>query len=125
MRARCFEAMVEDLRLLWRVFSGRKAQPTAMILYSCTIQSTPESGARAGCDGAKRRNGSKVHTAFDTLGHPLAVHVTPANAQDRAQVGKLAETVQQIAGDNVEPAYVDQGYTGENAAQAAARHGIQ
>ena len=31
MRARCFETMVEDLRLLLREFSGRKAQPPAMI----------------------------------------------------------------------------------------------
>jgi hypothetical protein len=43
--SRCFETMVEDLRLLLREFSGRKAQPTAMILDSRTIQSTPESGA--------------------------------------------------------------------------------
>jgi hypothetical protein len=38
---------------------------------------------------------------------------------------KLAEAVQQITGNNVELAYVDQGYAGENAVQAAARHGIQ
>ena len=40
-------------------------------------------------------------------------------------MGKLAEAVQQITGENVELAYVDQGYTGEHAAQAAAQHGIQ
>ena len=48
IRARCFETMVEDLRMLLREFAGRKAQPTAMILDSRTLQSTPESGARAG-----------------------------------------------------------------------------
>jgi hypothetical protein len=63
---------------------GRKAQPTAMILDSRMLQSTPESGARAGYNGAKRRKGSKVHAAVDTLGHLLALHVTPANEQDRA-----------------------------------------
>ena len=55
-RARCFETMVEDLRMLLREFAGRKAQPTAMILDSRTLQSTPESGARAGMtepNGAK------------------------------------------------------------------------
>jgi hypothetical protein len=76
--------------MLLREFSGRKAQPTAMILDSRTLQSTPESGARAGNDGAKRRKGSKVHAAVDTLGHLLALHVTPADEQDRAQVGELA-----------------------------------
>jgi hypothetical protein len=103
--------MIEDLRMLLREFSGRKQQPTAMVLHSRTLQSTPESGARAGYDGAKRRKGSKVHAAVDTLGHLLALHVTPANEQDREQVERLAEAVQQITGEHVELAYVDQGYT--------------
>src|SRR5258705_5261279 len=125
IESHCFETMVEDLRLLLREFTGRKAQPTAMLLDSRTLQSTPESGARAGYDGAKRRKGSKVHAAVDTLGHLLALHVTAADEQDRAQVEKVAEAVQQITGDHVELAYVDQGYTGEAAQDAAAVHGIQ
>jgi transposase len=123
--ARCFEIMVEDLRILLREFAGRKGQPTAMVLDSRTLQSTPESGARSGYDGAKRRKGSKVHAAVDTLGHLLALHVTAADEQDRAQVEKLAEAVQQITGDTIELAYVDQGYTGDNAAQAAEKHGVR
>lgn len=123
--ARCFEIMVEDLRVLLREFAGRKGQPTAMILDSRTLQSTPESGARGGYDGAKRRKGSKVHTAVDTLEHLLALHVTAADEQDRAQVEKLAEAVQEITGDTIELAYVDQGYTGDNAAQAAEKHGVR
>jgi transposase len=123
--ARCFEIMVEDLRILLRELAGRKGQPTAMILDSRTLQSTPESGARGGYDGAKRRKGSKVHAAVDTLGHLLALHVTAADEQDRAQVEKLAEAVQEITGENIELAYVDQGYTGENAAQAADKHGVR
>ena len=109
IRARCFETMVEDLRMLLREFAGHKAQPTAMILDSRTLQSTPESGARAGYDGAKRRKGSKVHAAVDKLGHLLALHVTPADEQDRAQVGELAEQVQQVTGEHVELAYFVQG----------------
>jgi transposase len=123
--ARCFETMVADLRLLLREYAERKGQPTAVILDSRTLQSTPTSGGRAGYDGAKRRRGSKVHAAVDTLGHLLALHVTAADQQDRAQVGLLAEAVQQITGENVELAYVDQGYTGENAAQDAEKHGIR
>src|ERR1700751_394546 len=125
MRAGVFEMMVEDVRSLLREFAGRKPKPTAMVVDSRTLQSTPESGARAGYDGAKRRKGSKVHAAGDTLGHLLALHVTPANEQDREQVEKLAEAVQQITGEHVELAYVDQGYTGEAAQQAAASHGIE
>src|ERR1700691_955565 len=125
IRAGCFETIVEDRRSLLRELAGRNAKPTAMILDSRTLQSTPESGARAGYDGAKRRKGSKVHAAVDTLGHLLALHVTPADEQDRAQVGELARQVQQITEENVELAYADQGYTGEAAEQAAAEHGIQ
>jgi transposase len=63
--------------------------------------------------------------AVDTLGNLLALHVTPANEQDRAQVGQLAEAVQEETGERVEVAFVDQGYTGETAAEEAATHGIR
>lgn len=125
LRAGCFEAVVDDLRVLLRAYAGRTAHPTAMILDSSTLRSTPESGARAGHDGAKRRKGSKVHAAVDTLGHLLALHVTPADAQDQAQATELAEAVQAVTGDHVVLGHVDQGYSGEAAADAAADRGIR
>ena len=91
LRAGCFEKIVEDAQSLLRHFGGRKGQPTAVAIDSRTLQSTPESGARAGYDGAKRRKGSKVHIAVDTLGHLMALKVTPADAGDREQVSALAE----------------------------------
>jgi transposase len=51
--------------------------------------------------------------------------VTAANEQDRAQVGELAKAVQEVTGENVEIAYVDQGYTGEQPATDAAQHGVR
>jgi transposase len=125
MKAGVFEAMVQDLRMLLRLVQGRNAQPSAAIFDSRTLQSTPESGNRAGYDGAKRRKGSKIHMAVDTLGYLLTLHVTPANDQDRAQVDELAQHVQTVTGQSVEVAFVDQGYTGEKPEQAAAKHGIQ
>ena len=128
MAAGCFEASVHDLRILLRRAAERPAPPTAAILDARPIQSTPESGARAGYDGHKRRKGSKgskVHAAVDTLGHLLALLVTPANEQERAQVEELASAVQAVTGERVELAYVDQGYTGEEPAAAAAAHGIE
>src|SRR5919107_359605 len=95
LAAGCFEAIVHDLRVLLRLGAGRAPEPTAAILDSRTLQSTPESGGPAGYDGAKRRKGSKVHLAVATLGHLLALHVTPADDQDRARVGELAEAVQE------------------------------
>jgi transposase len=120
-----FEAMVHDLRSVLRMAQGRDPEPSAVILDSRTLQSTPESGHRAGYDGAKRRKGSKVHAAVDTLGLLLALKVTPADEQDRAQVGDLAEQVQEVTGQTVELAYVDQGYTGPEPAAAAEAQGIQ
>lgn len=120
-----FEAITHDLRAILRWAEGRADDPTAVILDGRTVQSTPESGGRAGYDGYKRRNGSKVHMAVDTLGHLLAVHVTPANEQERAQVGTLAEAVQEATGTTVELAYVDSGYTGTKPAAEAAAHGMQ
>lgn len=90
-----------------------------------TGQSTPETGRRAGWDGHRRRRGSKVHLAADTLGNLLAAVVMPADAQGREQVGRLAEAVQQATGESVEAASVDQGYRSDEAAQEAARYGTQ
>jgi len=125
LQAGVFEALVADLRLLLRLADGRAGQPAAAILDSRTLQSTPERGARAGYDGHKRRKGSKVHAAVDTLGHLLALVVTPANEQDRAQVDALTTAIQEVTGETVEVAYVDQGYTGEQPAADAAAHGIR
>src|SRR4028118_2233930 len=72
-----------------------------------------------------KRRGSKVHVAVDTLGHLLDLKVTPANEDDRTQVKALSEELQEATGQNVEIAYVDQGYTGEEAAQQASQHGIE
>ena len=88
-------------------------------------RSSPGSGGRAGDDGYQRKKGSKVHVAVDTLGHLLALLVTPANEQERAQVGALARVVQQATQRSVDLAYVDQGYTGDKPAKKAAAHGIR
>jgi len=125
LRAGVFESLVHDLRELLRVATGRNARPSAAVFDSRTLQSSPESGSRAAYDGAKRRKGSKTHIAVDTLGHLLALIVTPADGQDRAQVAQLAEAVQEATGESVELAFVDQGYTGEAAAESAAAHGLR
>ena len=79
MKAGSFEVMAHDLRELARLARGRNAQPTAVVMDGRTLQSSPASGVRAGHDGYKRRKGSKVHIAVDTLGHLLALKVTAAN----------------------------------------------
>lgn len=124
LAAGSFEAVVHDLRMMLRLAQGRNVQPSAAVFDGRTLQSTPESGQRAGYDGHKRKKSSKVHMAVDTLGHLLALYVTPANEQERAQVEGLAKAVQAVADQHVELAYLDQGYTGEEPAQAAQAQGI-
>lgn len=120
-----FATIAQDLRMLLREIEGRAPPPTAVVLDGRTLHSSPESGARAGYDGPKKRKGAKVHLAVDTLGHLLALTVTPANEQERTPVGELVAQVQEATGETVQIAFVDQGYTGPDAAVAAAAHGIR
>ena len=117
--------MVHDLRMLLRLSKGRASEPTAAVLDSRTLRSTPESGSRGGYDGAKRKKGSIDACGgghFRTLAR--LVHVTAASEQDREQVGELAGAVQEATGESVKLAYVDQGYTGEQQASEAEAHGM-
>jgi transposase len=77
LKAGVFETIVHDLRVLLRVVDGRTAQPSATILDSRTRQSSPESGHRAGDDGAKRTRGSKVHLAVESPGPPVGLACHP------------------------------------------------
>jgi transposase len=125
IRAEVFEAIVADLRVLIRLGEGKTEQPTAAIFDSRTLQGSVENGDRGGYDGHKKRKGPKLHLAVDTLGEFLALVVTPANVQDRTQVEELAARVQEATGETIEVAFVDQGYTGAEAAEQAAGWGIR
>ena len=92
LASECFETLAQDLWALLRLADGHATDPTADIIDSRTLRSTPESATRAGYDGAKRKRGSKVHMADDTLGHLLALHVTPADVGDRPQSAAYART---------------------------------
>ncbi|WP_407540851.1 IS5 family transposase (plasmid) [Deinococcus radiomollis] len=116
----CFENMAHDLRILTREEALRDGVPTVAIVDSRTLQSTPESGGRAGYDGGKKRKGSKIHLAVDTLGNALTMLVTPADEQDRAQVFDLCKQLQDVTEGAVDVVLADQGYTGEQAQTDAA-----
>src|SRR5215210_3026440 len=124
LAAECFTDVAGDLRAVLRMAGDREPEPSAVVLDSRTLRSSPESGERAGYDGAKRKRGSKVHLAVDTPGHMVALHVTPADADDRGEVGRLTQAVQAETEGSVELGFVDQGYTGHKAVAAAQAHGI-
>jgi transposase len=62
--ADCFETLADDLRAVLRLAVGRAEEPTAAILDSRTLRSSPESGPRVAYDGAKRTKG------IDLAGRP-------------------------------------------------------
>ena len=95
--ADCFEAIVNDIR--------------AIILDGRTVQSSCESDVRTDYDSCKRRRGSKVHMAVDTMGQLISMTVTSADEQKRMQVKALCEAVKL--------AWADQGYTSEQTKQDA------
>src|ERR1051325_6071867 len=123
--AGCFEDLLQTARQLARTQQGRNPEPAVAIFDSRTLRSTPESGARAGYDGHKKTNGSKIHLAVDTPGHPLALEVSPADEQDREHVEGLAQKTQTATENSVKKAYVDQGYTGAKAKEAGQKQGIE
>jgi transposase len=122
LSAGVFEAIGDDLRMLWRLAEGRIPRRSFSIVGPCN---PAPKVAPVGSDGAKRQRGSKGHMDVDTLGHLLALHVNPANEQDRAQVAQLAEQEQDVTDASAEGASVDQVDIAGRARQDAADHGMQ
>lgn len=79
--------------------------------------------------GEARNRWQQSSTVAPCARRRRAVHgpdTTAASASDdRAEVGKLADAVQQATGETVELIYVDQGYTGEKPAKAARAQGVE
>jgi hypothetical protein len=96
-----------------------------MILDGRTLRSIPESGHRAGYYGGRRKCGSKLHIVVDRLEHLLTLLITPANDQERNQVRRLAQNVQDETRGLVDIAFVDQGYTEDQSAHEAAEQDFQ
>jgi hypothetical protein len=151
LAAGCLEASAEDPRAALRVAAGRKAGPSAVILDSRTLRSSPERGERAGYDGARRKKGAELHLAVDTLGlkarspgrgaaEPTAVVSWPCTSRRPTPTtvpkwDALPQAVQEATGQSVDPAKpvlrpakpdrgIDQAYAGQAAAKAAEQHGI-
>ena len=120
-----FEEINRDMRDLLRHLQGKDYPPTAMIIDSRTMQSTPESGGRAGYDAGKKKKGSKTHVAVDMYGNLLALLVTPANQADRDVAYDLAVQVQQATGESVKVCFADGAYSGQATADNLAACGLE
>ena len=106
---------------------GRAPSPTAVILDSRTLQSTPESGAPGRLRRGQAQEGVARSMSRSTRSATCWRCTSPRPmSRTAARSRGLAEAVQAATGETVELAFVDQGYTGEpRPATAAAGHGIR
>lgn len=118
-----FEAMYDELRSLWRTRQRRARDPTAAILDSQSVKTSPQGGPK-GYDAGKKVKGRKRHLVTDTLGLVLSVLVTPASTQDRDGAIPVVDLAKaKVPG--IKKLYVDGAYAGARAAELRERHQIE
>jgi transposase len=113
-----------DLRAIARLVAARTWSPTTVMMDGRILLSLAESGARWLMTSVNNAKAAKC-ICVDTLGHLIVIKVTAASEQERAQVADLALQVQEATGNHVELAYVDQGFTGQQAQDDAKSHRIR
>ena len=108
-----FEIINTELRKAVRKKLGRDEDPTAGVIDSQSVKSTPEAaGVDVGVDGGKLVRGRKRGIATDTLGLLIAVVVTSANTADnKAAVALLQKVFMLVPG--LKKIWADKGYRGD------------
>lgn len=118
-----FESMYDELRQLWRKREHREPEPTAAILDSQSVKTSPQGGPK-GFDAAKKVKGRKRHLVTDTLGLLVTVLITTANIQDRdAALPAVDLAKAKVPGLDI--LFVDGGYAGVRAQEIRDRHQMQ
>lgn len=105
-----FVEMHARLAAMWREHEQRDANPTAAVIDSQSVRTSPQGGPR-GFDAGKKVKGRKRHIATDTLGLLLAVVITAASTQDRDAAPQVLDAALDRY-PTLAMVYVDQGYAG-------------
>ncbi len=105
-----FEELYDELRALWREREHRAPDPTAGVVDSQSIRTSPQGGVH-GFDAGKKVKGRKRHLVTDTLGLLLVVAVTAASVQDRDMGAEIVGRAKAKC-PTLEKVFVDGGYAG-------------
>jgi transposase len=120
-KAGLFEEMNTRLAARWRARVGKEETPTAAIVDSQSVRTSPQGGP-AGIDANKKIKGRKRHLVVDTLGLLLAVTITAASVQDpHAAPGVVAAARQKYP--TIRGVFADSAYQGK-CAKALRRSGL-
>jgi putative transposase len=100
----------DRLRDAVREAEGRERDPSAAVVDSQVVKTTPVGGPERGYDGAKRLAGRKRHLLVDTNGLVLAARVHSADLPDRDGGRQLLGEGQEL--QRMELLWADGAYTG-------------
>lgn len=120
-----FKRTNDALREIIRAAEGREVEPSLGIVDSQSVKTTASSPVEnRGFDAAKKVKGRKRHILVDILGLLIALHITPADVQDRDAI-EVVLTKAQSQSTRLEKVLVDSVYRGPQVELAAARTGIK
>ncbi len=117
-----WSGILTALRQAERVRVGKNSQPSAAIMDAQSVKTVEESACISGYDGHKRVKGRKRHLLVDTLGLPVSIYVTPADAHDQVGAHYLLAGLKPLV-PRLQKIWADGAYTSKKLARWCEQYG--